>query len=54
MKNKKSINLKSFQKKVSCNGGEGDLGHPRIYLIISSKKGLISCPYCGKLFGKSN
>ena len=54
MKNKKNINFKSFQRKVSCNGGEGDLGHPRIYLIISSKKDSVSCPYCGKLFEKSN
>jgi len=54
MKNKKNITFKSFQKKVSCNGGEGDLGHPRIYLIINSKKSSVSCPYCGKLFGKSN
>ncbi|WP_297370274.1 zinc-finger domain-containing protein [Acidocella sp.] len=33
---------------VSCDGGVGPLGHPRIYLRIVDKE--ISCPYCSKRF----
>ena len=36
-------------KKVSCNGGGGALGHPKIYLDMG-KKNLIICPYCSKIF----
>ena len=33
---------------VSCDGGVGPLGHPRVYLRISDKQ--VTCPYCSKLF----
>ena len=36
-------------KKVSCNGGGGVLGHPKIYLDIG-KENQIICPYCSKTF----
>lgn len=35
--------------EVSCDGGNGPLGHPLVYLNISGK-GEIDCPYCGKKF----
>ena len=41
--------VKVTNKKVSCDGGEGSLGHPKVYLEIGSK-GQIECPYCGKTF----
>ena len=34
--------------KVFCDGGEGALGHPRIWLQISPERGWIECPYCDK------
>jgi uncharacterized Zn-finger protein len=33
---------------VSCDGGNGAYGHPRIYLKILDKQ--IMCPYCSRLF----
>jgi len=33
---------------VSCDGGVGPAGHPRVYLRIKDKE--ITCPYCSKLF----
>ena len=32
--------------KVSCDGGEGALGHPRVWLQIPREQGWIECPYC--------
>ena len=37
------------ERKVSCDGGNGALGHPKVYLEILGNN-QISCPYCGKLF----
>ena len=33
---------------VSCDGGVGPLGHPRVYLKITGTQ--IMCPYCSRLF----
>ncbi len=35
--------------RISCDGGDGALGHPRIYLTLG-KEGEIDCPYCGRHF----
>jgi uncharacterized Zn-finger protein len=32
--------------RISCDGGEGALGHPRVWLQIPSDKGWVECPYC--------
>jgi len=32
--------------KVACDGGEGALGHPRVWLQISGEHGWVECPYC--------
>jgi uncharacterized Zn-finger protein len=32
-----------------CDGGEGPLGHPRVYLNLAPA-GKIECPYCSRLF----
>ena len=37
------------EKKVSCDGGGGALGHPKIFLDMG-KNNKIICPYCSKLF----
>ena len=34
---------------VACNGGDGPLGHPRVYLNLRSE-GQIDCPYCDRRF----
>ena len=32
--------------RISCDGGEGALGHPRVWLQIPTDKGWVECPYC--------
>lgn len=32
--------------RVSCDGGEGALGHPRVWLQIPYEHGWVECPYC--------
>lgn len=34
---------------VACDGGDGALGHPRVYLNLGPD-GKIDCPYCGRRF----
>ncbi|MDB6452247.1 zinc-finger domain-containing protein [Falsirhodobacter sp. 20TX0035] len=36
--------------KVVCDGGEGGLGHPRVWLTIPEDKGFVECGYCDKRF----
>ena len=33
---------------VSCDGGGGALGHPKVYLTLED--GEVICPYCDKKF----
>lgn len=32
--------------KLACDGGQGALGHPRVWLHIPEETGFIECPYC--------
>jgi uncharacterized Zn-finger protein len=32
--------------KIACDGGEGALGHPRVWLTIPEDTGYVECPYC--------
>ena len=34
---------------VSCDGGGGVLGHPKVYLTFD-ESGEIECPYCSRRF----
>ena len=34
---------------LSCDGGGGALGHPRVFLNMEGR-GEIDCPYCGRRF----
>ena len=36
-------------QKVSCDGGGGALGHPKVYLDMGDENEIV-CPYCSKLF----
>lgn len=35
-------------RTVACDGGDGALGHPRVYLYIESRE--VMCPYCSRLY----
>ncbi|MFB0995009.1 MAG: zinc-finger domain-containing protein [Paracoccaceae bacterium] len=37
-------------RKVACDGGEGALGHPRVWLFIPLEKGFVECGYCDKCY----
>ena len=32
--------------RIACDGGEGPLGHPRVWLQIPDDKGWVECGYC--------
>ena len=36
--------------KVACDGGEGALGHPRVWLSIPEDTGFVECGYCDRRF----
>lgn len=36
-------------KRVSCDGGEGALGHPRVWLEMGESP-RVECPYCSQLY----
>lgn len=36
--------------KVACDGGEGALGHPRVWLVIPEDTGWVECGYCDKRY----
>jgi uncharacterized Zn-finger protein len=33
---------------VACDGGDGALGHPRVFLRIPEAQ--VMCPYCSRLY----
>ena len=35
-------------RTVACDGGNGALGHPRVFLHIESDR--VMCPYCSRLY----
>jgi uncharacterized Zn-finger protein len=36
--------------KIACDGGEGALGHPRVWLVIPEETGWVECGYCDKRY----
>jgi uncharacterized Zn-finger protein len=36
--------------KVACDGGEGALGPPRVWLTIPADIGWVECGYCDKRY----
>lgn len=36
--------------KVACDGSEGALGHPRVWLSIPHDSGSVTCGYCDRRF----
>lgn len=37
------------ETRVTCDGGGGALGHPRVYLEMGERK-FVECPYCDRRF----
>jgi uncharacterized Zn-finger protein len=35
-------------RTVPCDGGDGALGHPRVFLRIAGEQ--VMCPYCSRLY----
>lgn len=35
--------------RVACDGGDGALGHPKVYLEMGEEN-FIDCPYCDRRF----
>lgn len=35
-------------RTVACDGGDGALGHPRVFLYIEGRS--VMCPYCSRLY----
>lgn len=36
------------ERTVACDGGDGALGHPRVFLRIEDHE--VMCPYCSRLY----
>ena len=36
------------ERTVACDGGDGALGHPRVFLRIPGTEAI--CPYCSRLY----
>ncbi|MBM9593620.1 zinc-finger domain-containing protein [Roseitranquillus sediminis] len=36
--------------RVACDGGDGALGHPRVWLQIPEELGWVECGYCDKRY----
>ena len=36
--------------RVACDGGQGALGHPRVWLTLDHESGEVECGYCDKKF----
>ena len=37
------------EKRFACDGGDGALGHPKVFLTLDAQ-GKRECPYCGRQF----
>lgn len=38
------------KEEVACDGGDGALGHPRVFLHIDRAVGIVTCPYCSRQY----
>ena len=36
--------------RIACDGGEGALGHPRVWLTIDPATGWVECGYCDRRY----
>jgi len=47
--NVRADSIKVDSKNIACDGGEGQLGHPRVFLAVDDDQ-RATCPYCGQIF----
>lgn len=40
--------IRVTDRTVACDGGDGPLGHPRVFLRIAGEE--VMCPYCSRLY----
>lgn len=40
--------IASSQRTVACDGGDGPLGHPRVFMTIVGDR--VMCPYCSRIY----
>ena len=40
--------IETTDRTVACDGGNGALGHPRVFLYIEEHQ--VMCPYCSRLY----
>ena len=40
-------------KKIACDGGQGALGHPKVYYSLDGADE-VTCSYCSTIFTKKN
>jgi uncharacterized Zn-finger protein len=40
--------IEVHDRTVACDGGNGPLGHPRVFLYIEDRSAV--CPYCSRLY----
>lgn len=45
-----SETLMTSSRVVACDGGNGVLGHPRVYLRIPDDARQTVCPYCSRIY----
>ena len=41
--------IETDKDRVGCDGGEGALGHPLVYLTMDASD-KVDCPYCGRRY----
>jgi uncharacterized Zn-finger protein len=41
--------IQTTKRTIACDGGDGPLGHPRVFLTIGTADEA-SCPYCSRLY----
>ena len=46
---KSTATVQVTHASFACDGGGGDLGHPKVQLTLD-KSGEVDCPYCGLHF----
>lgn len=46
-----AITVAEGTHQVSCDGGGGALGHPRVYYTFDGKDEVV-CGYCGRVFSQ--
>ena len=41
--------IETDKRSIACDGGNGPLGHPRVFLTIGHEDEIL-CPYCSRLY----